>query len=126
MLKLGIDEAGRGPVIGPLVVAGCLIDEKTEKAFKRLGVKDSKQLTEKKRKILSEKIKEKAETFEIIVLPPKIIDGDGFRSNLNEIEAHACAEIINKINNDSFKEIEIIIDCPSPNTEKWRETLKTK
>jgi len=31
MLKLGIDDAGRGPVIGPMVLAGCLIDEKTRK-----------------------------------------------------------------------------------------------
>ncbi len=31
MLTLGIDDAGRGPVIGPMILAGCLMDEKTEK-----------------------------------------------------------------------------------------------
>ena len=48
MLLLGIDDAGRGPVIGPMVLAGCLIDEETEKEFKKIGVKDSKKLTQKK------------------------------------------------------------------------------
>jgi ribonuclease HII len=52
VLKLGIDEAGRGPVIGPLIIAGCLIDEKFEEELKNLGVKDSKKLTRKKREEL--------------------------------------------------------------------------
>ena len=51
-LILGIDDAGRGPVIGPMVLAGCLITEETEKELKRLGVKDSKQLTKKRRAFL--------------------------------------------------------------------------
>ena len=38
---LGIDDAGRGPVIGPMILAGCLIDEATEKEFKKLGITDS-------------------------------------------------------------------------------------
>ena len=46
MLTLGIDDAGRGPVIGPMVLAGCLLDSKFEKELKQLGVKDSKQLTQ--------------------------------------------------------------------------------
>ena len=46
-LILGIDDAGREPVIGTMVLAGCLVDSETEKEFKKLGVKDSKQLTQK-------------------------------------------------------------------------------
>ncbi len=126
MLTLGIDDAGRGPVIGPMVLAGCLVDEKTKKVFRRLGVKDSKQLTQKRRDVLAEKIKEKAETFEIVVVPPVIIDGDGpNRIKLNEIEAEACAEIINRINK-GFKNIKVIIDCPSPNLTRWGDFLKMK
>ena len=134
MFKLGIDDAGRGPVIGPMVLAGCLIDEKTEREFKRLGIKDSKQLTQKRREFLAEKIKAKAEIFEIIIVPPIDIDGNGeSRIKLNELEAIACAKIINRINKDmshrdypNGRKIKVIVDCPSTSIIKWQDFLKTK
>jgi ribonuclease HII len=126
MLILGIDDAGRGPVIGPMVLAGCLIDEKFERELKRLGVKDSKQLTQKRREFLAEKIKEKAETFEIVLAHPEEIDGKNHRGiNLNAVEAIKTAEIINKINR-GFSRIKVIVDCPSVSIEKWKDFLKTK
>ena len=126
MFKLGIDDAGRGPLVGPMVLAGCLVDKKAELEFKRLGVKDSKQLTKKRREFLDSVIKEKAETFEIVIIPPKMIDGDGIkRTKLNELEALACAKIINRINK-GFKKIKVVIDCPSPNLTRWKDFLKVK
>ena len=44
---LGIDDAGRGPVIGPMVLAGCLIKKEIEPELSELGVVDSKLLTRK-------------------------------------------------------------------------------
>ena len=44
MDTLGLDEAGRGPVLGPMVMAGIVIPEKKEKIIERMGVKDSKRL----------------------------------------------------------------------------------
>ena len=126
MLILGIDDAGRGPVIGPMVLAGCLIDDKVEKSLKQLGVKDSKQLTQKRREFLAEKIKEVAETFEVVLAFPEEIDGknhDG--TNLNSLEAIKMAEVINKINK-GFGKIRVVVDCPSVGIEKWRDFLKTK
>ena len=126
MLILGIDDAGRGPVIGPMVLAGCLIDEKTESEFKKLGVKDSKQLTQKRREVLAEKIKEKAETFEIVLAHPEEIDTLNKKGiNLNMLEAIKTAEIINKINK-GYKKIKLVIDCPSVSIRKWQDLLKTK
>ena len=126
MLKLGIDDAGRGPVIGPMVLAGCLIDDKTEREFRRLGVKDSKQLSEKRREFLAKIIREKTETFEVIIISPKEIDYKKSKGvKLNEVEAFACARIINKINK-GYKEIKVILDCPSTNLENWKDFLKTK
>ncbi|HUS49752.1 MAG TPA: ribonuclease HII [Candidatus Paceibacterota bacterium] len=126
MFKLGIDDAGRGPVIGPMILAGCLMDEETETKLKKLGARDSKQLTQKRREFLEEKIKEKSETFEVIIIPPKIIDGsEKKRIKLNELEAIACAKIINRINK-GYKKIKVIIDCPSVSIEKWQDFLKTR
>jgi len=126
MLILGIDDAGRGPVIGPMVLAGCLIDDETEKKFKKLGVKDSKQLTQKRREDLVGKIKESAETFEVALAYPDEIDGkNGDGVNLNTLEAIKMAEVINKINK-GFSKIKVIIDCPSVSIEKWKDFLKTK
>jgi ribonuclease HII len=126
MLILGIDEAGRGPVIGPMVLAGCLITEEAQVELKKLGVKDSKELTQKRREFLSEKIKAIVETFEIVLSHPHEIDSslnDG--TNLNHLEAIKIAEIINKINK-GYGRIRVIIDCPSVTIEKWTDHLKTK
>jgi len=129
-LILGIDDAGRGPVIGPMTLAGCLIAEDTEKELKRLGVKDSKQLTKKRRAFLESIIKEKAEAFSLQVTHASEIDGknhDG--TNLNDLEAQMAAKIINEINtasNAASMKIKVVIDCPSTNRVKWRETVLTK
>ncbi len=126
MLELGIDDAGRGPVIGPMVLAGCLIDEKTAAKFKKMGVKDSKQLTHKRREFLAEKIREEAETFEVVLAYPEEINGrQDHGTNLNLIEALKTAEIINRINK-GYKQIKVIVDCPSRNIGNWRDFLKTK
>lgn len=125
-LILGIDDAGRGPVIGPMILAGCLLDEESQKELKKLGVKDSKELTAKRREFLVDKIKERAETFEIEIIYPVEIDGknaDGIM--LNEVEAFACANIINKINK-GFTKIKVVLDCPSVSLAKWGDFLKTK
>ena len=49
----GVDEAGRGCVIGPLVIAGVLFDEETLPTLREIGVKDSKKLTAKKEEMIS-------------------------------------------------------------------------
>jgi ribonuclease HII len=125
-LILGIDDAGRGPVIGPMILAGCLIDEATEREFKNLGIKDSKELTPKRREFLANIIREKAETFEIAIAYPNEIDeklANG--TNLNHLEAIKIAEIINKINK-GYKRIKVIVDCPSIGISKWTDVLKMK
>lgn len=68
----GVDEAGRGPLCGPVCVAACILDP--EKPV--LGVNDSKKLTEKKREALFEEICAKARAYKIVFVGPDIIDRD--------------------------------------------------
>ena len=120
-LILGIDDAGRGPLIGPMALAGCLINRETESEFKKLGVKDSKLLSPKRREYLAKIIKEKALRFHITLTHPYEIDSRaGAGLNLNKIEAIKAAEIINNIVRASDEEIRAVIDCPSPNRESWK------
>src|SRR3989344_883654 len=113
MLVIGIDDAGRGPVIGPMILAGCLIKKEKEQELKKLGVKDSKQLTDKRREFLAEIIRKEAESFEITFSFPDEIEEQSKKGiDLNKLEAIKAAEIINKLNKNSEK-IKIIIDCPS-------------
>ncbi len=66
----GVDEAGRGPLAGALVVASCILPNNV----KIDGVYDSKGLSDKKRKILFDEIKEKALAYKIIFITPEEVD----------------------------------------------------
>jgi ribonuclease HII len=66
----GIDEAGRGPLAGPVVTAAVILDMKK----KIPGLNDSKKLSEKKREELYEIITEEAICWEVKIVSPEIID----------------------------------------------------
>ncbi|MBU2616655.1 MAG: ribonuclease HII [Nanoarchaeota archaeon] len=124
-LLLGIDDAGRGPLIGPMVLAGVLIDKETETEFKEIGIKDSKQLTNKRREFFENIIKEKSKAYDLVVIHPKEIDETNAAGiKLNEVEAMAAAKIINTLNKGS-KKIKVVLDCPSVSLVKWGDYLKT-
>lgn len=69
-LVMGIDEAGRGPLCGPLVVAACVLPINYENDL----INDSKKLSEKKRESLFEVIKKDALFHDVIIVSPKEID----------------------------------------------------
>ena len=66
----GVDEAGRGPLCGPVCVAACILDPENPV----FGINDSKKLTEKKREALFDEIIEKALAYKIVFVGPEIID----------------------------------------------------
>jgi ribonuclease HII len=123
MLICGIDEAGRGPCLGPLVICGVTIKEEDEYKLKTLGVKDSKLLSPRVREELFDEIKKYVHDFKIIIVEPAEIDDavekkDGL--NLNWLEAAKSIELINSLKPDrSF------VDCPSTNTKAYRERLES-
>ena len=116
---LGIDEAGRGSVLGPMVIAGVVVPEKMEKVLSRMGVKDSKRLAPNRRTILSRKLKKMFE-YKIIVISAREIDemrAEGI--NLNEIEKNAMEEIIM-----SLKPEKAIVDAVDVKAERFQENLR--
>lgn len=127
-IVLGIDDAGRGPVIGPMVLSGCIISKQVEEELKELGVADSKTLTRKKREMLENLIHEKSIGWSTKMATPAEIDtGMGIGLNLNQVEAMMAAaiitELVNKLSEEQKNNLRIVIDCPSNNTEGWKAQL---
>jgi len=121
MTKLiGIDDAGRGPVLGPMILAGVLIESNEEQIIKNWGAKDSKLLTPKMRGEIKEKIETQFK-HHIETSSPKEIDDS---SNLNYLEAIKTAKIINELTKDLNEKVSVIVDCPSTNIESWSNDVQ--
>ena len=133
-LFIGIDDSGRGPIIGPMVLAGVAATPKQIQLMKKQGVKDSKKLSRVMRENLYKIIKKNSVAHHIVKVYPKEIDSRASVGlNLNDIEAIKAASIINSIMQDkefvsvNKKEDErptVIIDCPSTNTKAWKLYVK--
>ena len=122
MLLCGVDEARRGPVLGPMVMCGALIDEENLPKLMALKPRDSKLMTAYEREDLYPKLLRALKHYKIFVLQPQEIDKavhghDGL--NLNKLEAKKQAEILNEFNLGKA-----IIDCPSNNIDSYRIYLK--
>ena len=96
----GVDDAGRGSMIGPLVIAGIRIEKKNISKLRKLGVRDSKKLSSKKRDLLYKEILKIVDSYHVIRIPPRTIDKYVFEHNLNHLEAKKMAEVISNLNPD--------------------------
>jgi|TARA_Y100000310_G_scaffold222578_1_gene224299 ribonuclease HII len=106
----GIDEAGRGPIVGPLVMAGVSVTEDKLETLKEMGIKDSKLIPADEREILFDQIVELVDSYDIIEISAEDIDEYQDRGiNLNKMEARVAAKIINKL-----KPSKVYVDSPEP------------
>ena len=99
-LVMGIDEAGRGPLCGPLVVGSCVLPAGDENEL----INDSKKLSEKKRKQLFDVIKKDALYWNVKIVEPGIID----EMNILEATSSAMQELsgeykVSKVLTDAVK-----------------------
>ncbi len=101
MRVCGVDDAGRGPVIGPLVIAGVMVVEEKLDRLKALGVKDSKQLPQSVRTRLSKEIPNVVDDYHLIELGAEELDKIVNRApkfqRLNLLEAKVMAQVIEKL-----------------------------
>ena len=100
----GVDDAGRGPVIGPLVIAGITIEEDKIDKLRDLGVRDSKMLVASARANMSKEIPRIVDDFHVVELAAKDLDRIVNRApkfqRLNLLEAKTMAEVIEKLRPD--------------------------
>ncbi|MFM7795405.1 MAG: ribonuclease HII [Candidatus Nitrosotenuis sp.] len=94
MLVCGVDEAGRGSMLGPLVIAGVLIEKSKISLLEKIGVKDSKQLSPKMRQELYKKILRIVDDYKISKATPRQIDLAVNRHKLNDLESINMAKVI--------------------------------
>ena len=97
MLVCGIDDAGRGSVLGPLVIAGIVIKRTKINQLKKQGIRDSKKLTPLARERLYKKIINIVDDYYVTRISPKIIDKSVFNHSLNHLEARYMAKVISKL-----------------------------
>lgn len=129
MLIAGVDEAGRGCVIGPLVVAGVMVQAENLPILAELGVKDSKLLTPHKRELLYSAIIELCEKYHTIKVLPRqidtVVESSRRLHKLNRLEAQTMAQVI-----EALKPNEAYVDAADTVEHRFgnhiRECLKTK
>lgn len=126
---LGIDEAGRGPCVGPMVLCGVIIDENdinSIEALKNLGVKDSKKVTPEKRENINKILRQRKiiKDYFIVKIPAYKIDDalNDPKNSLNILELKSQVKIIKELSKKN-KIDKIIIDCPSINTVSYKQQL---
>ena len=114
MREIGIDEAGKGPVIGSMFVAGVLNFEGLE----ALGVKDSKRLSPAKREYLAERIEDATEVH-VVEMTASEIDERRKTHTMNEIMVERFSDVLNY-----FQPDRAIVDAADVKPERFAANLR--
>ncbi|TGC08734.1 ribonuclease HII [Methanolobus halotolerans] len=121
MKVAGIDEAGKGPVIGPMCVGGVLIEESKITSLKNLGVADSKKIAPKKRELLAYQIEKYAERVFVLEIAPQQIDEFRKLMSMNDIMVLAFSKVLEELHPD-----EAYVDAADVNEERFGKRLLQK
>ncbi len=118
----GLDEAGRGPMIGPMIICGVLFEKGDIKRLESLGLRDSKVLSPKRRRNLDKSIRRLAARIEIKTITAAEIDAlrkSGY--TMNEIETINFAFIVKEL-----KPEEVYMDAADVNAERFGRLVAEK
>ncbi len=124
---IGVDEAGRGPVLGPLVVVGVSVAD--DGPLRRLGVKDSKLCTPATRRRLGPEIKRLCESIVARAIPPERIDMYRAQGSLNELEAETFADVIKGLlmtklpGGPGRADVVVFVDAVDTDAQEFRERI---
>ena len=111
MLIAGVDEAGRGPAIGPMVLAVAVIDSDSESSLRDLGARDSKEVPVEERERLYPLLQGVLSAHGTVHINAPEMDALMDRVSLNEIEAMKIGSLLNGL---SEKPKVVFVDSPDP------------
>jgi len=130
MWNVGVDEAGRGPVLGPLVVGAVALPADDVPMLTERGVKDSKDLTHKKRLEFAKWFHEYAEQrnwhYSLIVCQPERIDHAVQSTGLNLLEVELFAEALVEIRVNVHDSISILNDACDVNEQRFSDRIAAR
>jgi ribonuclease HII len=104
-LRLGIDEAGRGCVLGPMIFGACLVRKEDEEHLRAIGTRDSKRLSPKRRETLRSELEGLVMEWRTIAIGAEAIDSQ----SLNELGKEAIVQLVVELRPDV-----VVVDAPVP------------
>lgn len=116
-LQCGIDEAGRGPVIGPMVMSIVCADPQI---LRKIGARDSKTLSRSRREQLFEDIRKNARTVEHVILTASELNRLMDDNTLNEIELKHAISLAGLVSED------VVVDCFDVNEQRASKIMTEK
>ena len=115
----GVDEAGRGSVMGPLVVGAVYVED--DGFLKDIGVRDSKKLTPKSREWMYDRIVSEASDYAIVIASAADVDERRAKMSLNDVELEMFREAVSKI-----PVTRVYADCPDVNEMAFSSALSIR
>ncbi len=119
MRLMGADEAGKGPVIGSMFVAGVVIEEEKLFDLAAMGVRDSKQLSPARREVLAVKIERIADDIHILEVKPQVIDELRQVVTMNDIMVRCFSQVVQNLSADRA-----ILDAADVKAERFADRVK--
>ncbi len=119
----GVDEAGRGPVIGPMVIAIVCIDDKDVNRLIRAGVRDSKELNHNSRVAIYRRIEEIAVCIDYQIVDPSTIDAYVSKHKLNVLEAQMISELVKRCAS-KVKVSKVYVDSPDVIPDRFSSMIR--
>ena len=123
MRLIGVDEAGRGPVLGPLVVGLLSIPKEDEHMLEEQCIEDSKHLSHAKRKKhyewLNQQADERGWYVDTIICQPNRIDDAVYAKGLNILEVDLFSAILNRHHREFQQDLEILLDACDVNEDRF-------
>ena len=114
----GIDEAGKGPVIGPMCVGGVLLDEDKTNTLRNLGVADSKKISPKRRPLFAGQIEKYSEKVFVFEVEPRQIDELRKLMSMNDIMVIAFSKVLGHLHPEKA-----YVDAADINEERFGRRL---